>query len=103
MLRDLQPSKFFLVLTTSITRPLLISEAEILLKLYIILRPSLQSYCNMNLEYREIRNLIIYQVFKMETVQIVSFCVLTPKLLQVETDVSEYSVSIFRDERIGSS
>jgi len=39
-----------------------------------------------------------------ETVQIGSFCVLTPILLQVDTDVSEkYSVSIFRDERIGPS
>jgi len=51
-LRDLLTSKFLLVLTISVIRLLLMSEAEILLKLYIILRPSLQSYCSVNLEYR---------------------------------------------------
>jgi hypothetical protein len=70
----------------------------------ITLSPIVQTYCSIHLEYRQIRTVIIFQGFKVESVQTVSFCVLTPIMLQVNTDVSDnYSVSICRDEGIGLS
>jgi len=51
-LRDLQIFTFLLVLTTTNIRLLFIFGAEILLTLYIIIWPSLQSYCNIKIEYR---------------------------------------------------